>query len=331
MSYIFNEIFGKLLWSMDPFEDLDDDEIRTAIANANGTRPSLFVPEISFDLLVKKQISRLEAPGIQCVDMIFDEMLRLTYQCELPEMSRFPLLRDRMYEIVLEMLKSCMKPTQLMITNMIHIELSYINTSHPDFIGGKQALALVTKKAQQVQQSQAIQQISKDSAIESFHENNHNGNAPKDVSAITTPVHNIIKQSSQTPDPKSVSTTNPFNEKATPAANSLNTPPPQPAANQNAGFFGLLRMQAPNFGAGGTAGGGMNASTSSSDRESSPPFPTSAHITTRNRSHLSENKPIKPSKINEVQHHLFTAEVESESSGLVKLPQVSIMQRSLFD
>ena len=40
-------------------------DIRTAIYNANGTRPSLFVPEMSFDLLVRKQIARLEQPGLQ--------------------------------------------------------------------------------------------------------------------------------------------------------------------------------------------------------------------------------------------------------------------------
>ena len=49
---------------------------RTAICNANGTRPALFVPEISFDLLVKRQISRLEQPGLQCVDLVFDELIR---------------------------------------------------------------------------------------------------------------------------------------------------------------------------------------------------------------------------------------------------------------
>ena len=37
---------------IDPFDGLTDEDIRTAICNANGPRPSLFVPEISFDLLV---------------------------------------------------------------------------------------------------------------------------------------------------------------------------------------------------------------------------------------------------------------------------------------
>lgn len=76
INYIFTEIFGKSLLTIDPFEALTDEEIRTAIRNANGIRPALFVPEISFDLLVKRQIARLEQPGLQCVDLVFDELLR---------------------------------------------------------------------------------------------------------------------------------------------------------------------------------------------------------------------------------------------------------------
>ena len=46
ISYIFTEIFGQSLYSLSPFDGLNDDDIRTAICNANGPRPSLFVPEI---------------------------------------------------------------------------------------------------------------------------------------------------------------------------------------------------------------------------------------------------------------------------------------------
>jgi hypothetical protein len=153
ISYIFNEMFGTRLRQLDPFDGLDDNDIRTAIANANGTRPSLFVPEISFDLLVRRQIARLEQPGLQCVDYVFDEMQRMALQCETPELSRFPELRERTFEIVNSMLRACLKPTQKMISNIIQVELAYINTSHPDFIGGKQAIAHITKKLnQQVQQ-----------------------------------------------------------------------------------------------------------------------------------------------------------------------------------
>ena len=129
-----------------------DEHIRTAIANANGPRPSLFVPEIAFDLLVKKQIEKLLQPGLQCVDLVFDEMQRMAFQSENPELSRFPELRDRMFEIVQLQLRAAVAPTQKMITNLISIELAYINTSHPDFIGGKQAVAQLNKRFQQQQQ-----------------------------------------------------------------------------------------------------------------------------------------------------------------------------------
>ncbi|KAJ1432693.1 dynamin-2 [Ochromonadaceae sp. CCMP2298] len=141
ISYIFNEIFGRRLRTLDPFEGLADEDIRTAIANANGTRPSLFVPEISFDLLVRKQIVRLEQPGLDCLDKVHDEMLRMVGQSQTLELSRFPDLRDRAMEVVNVLLRNCMRPAGQMISDLIQIELAYINTSHPDFVGGKAAVA----------------------------------------------------------------------------------------------------------------------------------------------------------------------------------------------
>lgn len=146
ISYIFNEIFGRCVRQLDPFAGLSDADIRTAIANANGPRAALFVPEISFDLLVRRQIARLEQPGLQCVDLVFAEMQRMAFQSETGELSRFPLLRTRVFEIVNQMLRACLAPTQTMISSLIHLETAYINTSHPDFIGGKQAVAQLTKR-----------------------------------------------------------------------------------------------------------------------------------------------------------------------------------------
>ncbi|CAM9381064.1 unnamed protein product [Ascophyllum nodosum] len=143
ISYIFHEIFSHSLATIDPFESLSDQDIRTAIYNANGTRPSLFVPEMSFDLLVRKQIARLEQPGLQCADLVFDEMQRIAAQCEGAELGRFPCLRDRIVEVNHKLLRKCMNPTQTMIANLIKLELAYINTSHPDFIGGSRAIAEV--------------------------------------------------------------------------------------------------------------------------------------------------------------------------------------------
>jgi replication fork clamp-binding protein CrfC len=70
ISYIFTDVFASSLISVGAFDGLSDAEIRTTIANANGTRPALFVPEISFDILVRRQIARLENAGVQCVDLV---------------------------------------------------------------------------------------------------------------------------------------------------------------------------------------------------------------------------------------------------------------------
>jgi dynamin 1-like protein len=124
INYIFCEIFSTSLMGVGPFDGLTDDEIRTTITNANGTRRALFVPEISFDILVRRQIARLEQPGIQCVDLVYEELQRIASQSEPKELTRFPFLKDRMVEVVSNLLKRCMSPTQMMVCNLVKIELA---------------------------------------------------------------------------------------------------------------------------------------------------------------------------------------------------------------
>ena len=146
ISYIFHQVFGRSLNSVGAFDGLSEDEIRTTIGNANGTRPALFVPEISFDILVRRQIRRLEQPGVQCVDLVYDELQRIAAQSEPTELTRYPNLRDRMMDVVSALLKRSVGPTQMWVSNLVRIELSYINTNHPDFIGGSRAVAKLMEK-----------------------------------------------------------------------------------------------------------------------------------------------------------------------------------------
>ena len=146
VAYIFKDVFAKHIQNVDPFECVTDMDIRTAIRNATGTRASLFVPEISFELLVKSQIKRLEQPAQQCVDLVYDELQRVASQCETPEIMRFTNLRDQIVDVVNNMLRNRLVPTQNMISNLIMIELAHINTSHPDFIGGSRAVAQLMER-----------------------------------------------------------------------------------------------------------------------------------------------------------------------------------------
>lgn len=146
INYIFNDIFSASLMTVGPFDGLSDEEVRTTITNAMGTRRALFVPEIAFDILIRRQIARLESPGIECVDLVYEELQRIAGQSEPKELNRFPFLRERLCDVVSNLLKRCMGPTQMMVENLVKVELAYINTSHPDFIGGARAVAAVTNR-----------------------------------------------------------------------------------------------------------------------------------------------------------------------------------------
>lgn len=79
--HIFHEVFGHALDSLEPGANLSPHEIRTAIRNSTGPRPSLFVPEVAFDLLVKPQIKLLEAPSLRCVELVYEELVKLCHNC----------------------------------------------------------------------------------------------------------------------------------------------------------------------------------------------------------------------------------------------------------
>lgn len=59
-----NVCIAACMQGLDPFDEdgLSDMQIMTAIHNAAGTRPPLFVPQAAFEVLVKRQIKRLEEP-----------------------------------------------------------------------------------------------------------------------------------------------------------------------------------------------------------------------------------------------------------------------------
>ncbi|KAG7030906.1 Dynamin-related protein 3A [Cucurbita argyrosperma subsp. argyrosperma] len=163
--YIFQSIFVKSLEEVDPCEDLTDDDIRTAIQNATGPRSALFVPEVPFEVLVRRQIVRLLDPSLQCARFIYDELVKISHRCMTIELQRFPVLRKRMDEVIGNFLREGLEPSETMIGHIIEMEMDYINTSHPNFIGGSKA---VENALQQVKSSRVPLTVSrqKDGVVE---------------------------------------------------------------------------------------------------------------------------------------------------------------------
>nr|XP_043623837.1 dynamin-related protein 3A-like isoform X2 [Erigeron canadensis] len=156
--YIFQSIFVKSLEEVDPCEDLTDDDIRTAIQNATGPRSALFVPEVPFEVLIRRQIGRLLDPSLQCARFIYDELIKMSHRCMVNELQRFPVLRKRMDDVIGNFLRDGLQPSETMIGHIVEMEMDYINTSHPNFIGGSKA---VETAMQQVKSSKIATTLSR--------------------------------------------------------------------------------------------------------------------------------------------------------------------------
>ena len=146
--YIFNSVFGNSLESIDPTINLSASDIRTAIRNSTGPRPSLFVPELAFDLLVKPQIKMLEIPSQRCVELVYEELIKICHKTGSSELSRFPRLQGKLIETVSDLLRERLGPASSYVESLISIQRAYINTNHPNFLGAASAMSQVIQNKQ---------------------------------------------------------------------------------------------------------------------------------------------------------------------------------------
>ena len=147
--YIFNSVFGSSLDSIDPTVNLSVLDIRTAIRNSTGPRPSLFVPELAFDLLVKPQIKLLDGPAQRCVELVYEELIKICHTCGSMELSRFPRLQGKLIEVVSDLLRERLGPCSQYVESLIAIQRAYINTNHPNFLGAAAAMSSVIQDKQE--------------------------------------------------------------------------------------------------------------------------------------------------------------------------------------
>ncbi|QSL64396.1 hypothetical protein MERGE_001697 [Pneumocystis wakefieldiae] len=132
--YIFNNIFKHSLNMIDPTENLTVQNIRTAIRNSSGPRSSLFVPGLAFDILVKPQIKLLEVPSRRCVELVYEECLKVCYSCCNNELERYPRLQAKLVEIMSDLLRERLEPTSSYVESLILIQMAYINIDNPNFV-----------------------------------------------------------------------------------------------------------------------------------------------------------------------------------------------------
>jgi dynamin 1-like protein len=147
--FIFNDVFGSALEGINPTQNLNTQDIRTAIRNSTGPRPSLFVPEQAFELLIKPQIKLLEPPSLRCVELVYEELMKICHNCTSTELQRFPRLHAQIIEVVSELLRERLGPTSDYVQSLIAIQAAYINTNHPAFVQDSANIARQTREGHQ--------------------------------------------------------------------------------------------------------------------------------------------------------------------------------------
>ncbi|WVQ87618.1 hypothetical protein IAS59_001345 [Cryptococcus gattii] len=139
ISFVFHELYNNGVKSIDPFDQVKDGDIRTILYNSSGSTPSLFVGATAFEVIVKQQIRRLEEPSLRCCALVYDELIRILGHLLGKTVNRFNL-------VVINFFKNCMQPTNKLVSDMVAMQACYVNTTHPDFIGGHKAMALVNER-----------------------------------------------------------------------------------------------------------------------------------------------------------------------------------------
>jgi len=142
-----NELSGgakinRLFHERFPFEivkmEFDEKELRREIAfairNIHGIRVGLFTPDMAFEAIVKKQISRLKEPSIKCVDLVINELSNVVRACT-DKMNRYPRLREETERIISNFVRDKEQVCKNQLVLYVDCELAYMNTNHEDFIG----------------------------------------------------------------------------------------------------------------------------------------------------------------------------------------------------
>ena len=99
--------------------ELTDEDVRTAIKNSGGVRGSLLIPDAPFELLVRRAISRLLTPALQCKEFVHAELLRIAAQCAPADITRFPKLQARALPSLLTFPQMAKDPVTLHCTSAV--------------------------------------------------------------------------------------------------------------------------------------------------------------------------------------------------------------------
>lgn len=137
IAHHFKFEFGKEINKIDPLYGLSNDAIINVLKNASGTSMGVFMPEQAFVHLVKIQLQQMEGPSLNCVNIIYEELVQNMYNLDEEishELRKYPKLMEKIFEVLQELLNRYKQKTTESVSKLIRYQEAFINTDHPDFI-----------------------------------------------------------------------------------------------------------------------------------------------------------------------------------------------------
>ena len=147
---IFHDVFAPAIGDIDILEQLGADEVQTLIRNVSGLGGSLFIPNSAFVALVTQNIQRLEDPSLQCVQLVYSEVLNIVNMIShnMPAVDKYPALKSTIVEAANQILRDAYEPTNLIASAMVSMERGRVNMAHPDFIGHRDNFGEFTQEVE---------------------------------------------------------------------------------------------------------------------------------------------------------------------------------------
>jgi dynamin 1-like protein len=90
VNFIFHEVYARALAEVDPLQGITAEKVRLSFRNSSGQNSSIFIPETTFENLVKPQIARLKGPSLECSELVFQELTRMVHQARPRRRPRAP-------------------------------------------------------------------------------------------------------------------------------------------------------------------------------------------------------------------------------------------------
>jgi len=130
---IFNERLPLAIVQVERNDKQLRKQIRITIQNILGVSSGLFTPDKAFDKIARQEIEKLRGPSLNIVDLVVTEYMGFLRE-RTKSMKAYPRLEEEVERIVAMRIRDQEQDCKTHINYLIDTELSYMNTSHEDFL-----------------------------------------------------------------------------------------------------------------------------------------------------------------------------------------------------